>query len=196
MRRETARLRAASSGLGALTAKDEPEEAARDDRAELADAAGREGDQDEGEDGDRRARAIGREALGHAEHRLRDNGDRHQLEPMQQALACGPVKRARPIRDERHRDRRRQGEAGPGRQRAGIACAHEADGEPDLAARGPRQELAKRYQIAERPLVEPAAFQHERVAEVAQMRDRPAETGQAEFQEDAQDFERGPAVLA
>ena len=112
------------------------------------DAAGREGDQDEGENCDRRARPVGREALRHAEHRLRDDGDRDQLEAVQQPLARRAVQRARAIGEERHRDRRRQGEAGPGRERAEIAGAHEADGEPDLAARGPRQELAERTRSA------------------------------------------------
>ena len=108
---------------------------------------------------------------------------------MQKALARGPVQRARPVCDERHRDRRRQGEAGPGRERAEIACAHEADGEADLAARRSGQELAERDEIAEGPLVEPAALDDERVAEIAEMRHRPAEAGQAEFEEHAEDFE-------
>ena len=102
MRRETGSLRAAAAA-SAPPAEAEPGEAAGDDRAELADAARREGDQEEGGRWRSPARgAIGREAAGHAEHRLRDDRDRHQLEPMQQALAVrGPCKPPAPYANER-----------------------------------------------------------------------------------------------
>jgi hypothetical protein len=64
-----------------------------------------------------------------------------------------------------------------------------ANGEPGLAARRARQELAERDEIAEGPLVEPAAPHDELNAEIAEMGDRAAEAGQAELREDAQDFE-------
>ena len=50
-----------------------------------------------------------------------------------------------------------------------------------LTARRARQELAECEKIGESALVEPAALDDEGVAEIAEMRHRPAEAGQAEF---------------
>ena len=136
MRRGDGRLRAASSGLDALTAEDEPEEAARDDRADLADAAGREGDQDEGEDRDRRARAIGRRLWAMPSTACATTATATSLRPCS-SPRLRALKRARAIRDERHGDRRRQGEAGPGRQRAGIAARMRPMANPTWLLAGP-----------------------------------------------------------
>ena len=191
MRRRTAPPRAARRRFGARPAKDETEEAADDNRADLADPAGCEGHQDEGEQGDRGAGMVRRKASRHAEHRLGDDRDRGEFQPMQQPIARGPMKRSGAIGDQRHRDGRGKREAQPGRERATIARAHQANREPDLAARRAGQELAERNEIGEGAFVEPAALDDEGAPEVAQMRDGPAEARQAESEEDAQHFEGG-----
>jgi hypothetical protein len=51
----------------------------------------------------------------------------------------------------------------------------------DLAACRPGQELTKRYEIGIAGLVDPSAAHHQLIPEVAEMRDRTAERGEAEF---------------
>ena len=75
----------------------------------------------------------------------------------------------------------------PGRERARQAGAQQADRDADLAAGRAGQELAERDDIGIGCLVEPAAARDELVAEIAEMRDRAAEGGQAEPQEDEED---------
>ena len=50
---------------------------------------------------------------------------------------------------------------------------------PTWLERRPGQELAKRDEVGEGGLGEPAAPRHERGAEIAEMGDRPAEGGEA-----------------
>ncbi len=109
---------------------------------------------------------------------------------MQEAVARRPSKRARAVGEQRHRDRRGQGEPGPGRKAAEIAGAHEADRKAGLAAGGTGQELGEADEVGIGAFVEPGAPDNEFVAEIAKMRDRPAERGEAEPEKDAQDFER------
>ena len=188
--RDRRRLRAVAGFYGAvLAAQDEPERAARGDGRNLARSGRREGHQDQGEDRDRRTRLVGRKVLHHAEHGLRDDGDGDELQAMQQAIARRAFERARAETHERHGDRRGQREPGPRREAAKITGAHEADRKPCLAARRAGQELAERNEIGVSALVEPAALDDERVAEIAEMRDRPTEASQAEFQEDAENLE-------
>ena len=60
---------------------------------------------------------------------------------------------------------------------------HQAKRKANLAARGPRQKLAQSYEISEGLLVQPAAAHDEFLAEIAQMRNRTAEGGQAKPEE-------------
>ena len=73
--------------------------------------------------------------------------------------------------------------SGQGAQRAGP---HQAQREADLAGGRAGQELAQRHQIGIAGLVHPASPGNELVAEIAQMRDRPAKGRDAEFQEGAE----------
>ena len=66
-----------------------------------------------------------------------------------------------------------------------AAGARQADGEADLAARRSRQELAEPDEIGEGVFIEPPPPGDELAAEIAQMRDRPAEAGEAQPEEDA-----------
>ena len=113
------------------------------------------------------------------------------LRPCSSPSPTGPLKRALAIGEQRHGGRRRQGEPRPGSEAAKVSGAHEPDREAGLAAGRTRQKLAERNQIGIGALVEPAAPDDELTAEIAEMRDRPAETGQAELEKDTQDLERG-----
>ena len=61
---------------------------------------------------------------------------------------------------------------------------------------GPGRNCAERDQIRIGPLVEPGAADDELAAEIAEMRNRPAEAGQAELEKNAQDFERRASVAS
>ena len=126
---------------------------------------------------------------------MRDDGDRNELQAVQEPFARRASERAGAEAHQRHGDRRGQREPGPSREAAEIARAHEADRKAHLAARGAGQELAERQKIGEGALVEPASVQHERVAKVTEMCDRPAEAGQAQFEEDAKNFEGGADAI-
>ena len=115
---------------------------AENDNRDLRPCGGRKRHQDQGKDCDGRARPVGREALRHAHDRLGDNGDRHELEAVQQSLAGRPFERALGVGEQRHRHGRRQREPGPSGEAAEITRARETDGEAGLAARRTRQELA------------------------------------------------------
>ncbi len=117
------------------------------------------------------------------------------LRPWISPSPAGPLSAPLAVGDKGHRDRRRQREARPGGDAAEIAGAHEPDREPGLAAGRSGQELAKRDEIGVGGFVEPGAVDDELAAEVAEMRDRPAEAGQAELEKNAKDF-RGRTSLA
>src|SRR5690606_6563955 len=59
---------------------------------------------------------------------------------------------------------------------------------PQLAARRPRQELADRDELREPRLVQPAAPLHELRAQIAKVRHRAAERGQAQLEEGTEDL--------
>ena len=67
-----------------------------------------------------------------------------------------------------------------GREGARQAGPHDADRDPHLATGRPREELTERDEIRVRVLGEPLPLAHVLVAEVAEVRDRPAERGEAE----------------
>ena len=90
------------------------------------------------------------------ERRLRD-----QFEAMQNPYPGRPLPLGRAVSEEHQKQSRRQREACPRGQAAEIPCAHEADGEPDLAARRARQELAQCHQIRIGGFIEPAAADHD-----------------------------------
>jgi hypothetical protein len=79
--------------------------------------------------------------------------------------------------------------AGPSVPAATIAGPHEADGKSDLAAGRAGQELAQPHQIGISLFVEPAPAHDELVAEIPDMSDRPAEAGDAQSEEDKENFQ-------
>src|SRR5271166_2087336 len=89
----------------------------------------------------------------------------------------------------------RESKAGPCREPAAMACAHQADGKSDLAARGAGQELAQAHEIGIGLLVDPAAAHDELVAEIPDVSDRSAKAGDAQPEEDEQNFERRTSLL-
>ena len=109
---------------------------------------------------------------------------------MKQSDADWPTERTRAIREEHEGDGGRQRKAGPCRETAAIAGPHEADGKSDLTAGRAGQELAQRHEIGISLLVEPAPAHDELLAEIPDMSDRPAEAGDAQLEEDKENFER------
>src|SRR5262249_25160383 len=91
-----------------------------------------------------------------------------------------------PIGEQRHRDRRRQGETGPGGKRPRNAGAHETDADADLARRRPGQELAQRDEVGVGGLLKPGTARDDLGAEIAEVGDRPAERREPELEERAQ----------
>ena len=182
--------------MAACRQKASSENAPCPDRQKLVRTPRRKGRHDQREDCDRRAWPVRREVPGHAEHSLCDDGDSHELEAVQQSLPCRSGQRASAIGEDRQRDRRRQRESGPGGKSADIARPQEPDREARLAACRAWKELAEPQSVSEGALVEPAALDDELVAEIAEMRDRPAERREAELEKDAQDFERRAGAIA
>ncbi len=133
---------------------------------------------------------IRAEAAAHAPQRLRHHRDGHQLEPMQPAA----MRQRADMREQQgeggHRQRRRQGEAQPGGQRAVQTPAHQSQPDADLRTRRAGQELAQRHQIAIRLRRQPAAPLDELAAEIFQMRNRPAERGESQTQKGKEDRRR------
>ena len=84
-------------------------------------------------------------------------------------------------------------EGGDQRQCAAGAGAEQPDPESGLAGGGAGKELAEGDEVAVFAVVEPAAAFYELGAEVAEVCDRPAEGGCAEFQEDSEHLPCGPA---
>src|SRR5262249_55472397 len=76
------------------------------------------------------------------------------------------------------------------------AGAQQAGADADLARRRPRQELAERDEIDIGALVEPAAALDELGVKIAEMRDRPAERGQAELEKDREHLRPAARGLA
>jgi hypothetical protein len=66
--------------------------------------------------------------------------------------------------------------------------------EDHLAAGRAGQKLAQRHQIAISGIVQPAAYVHELLAEISQVRDRTAEGNQPEFQKGLEYLSEGTLV--
>jgi hypothetical protein len=99
-----------------------------------------------------------------------------------------PLRNAIGKRDERQR--RRQGEPDPRRQSAEPTGSAQPERHAHLAAGRPRQELAERDQVGVAAIVQPAAPLDKLAAEIAQMRDRPAERREAKPDKCSQDLQR------
>ena len=132
---------------------------------------------------------VGREVPGHAQHRLGDDRDRDELEAVQEPVARRAFQRALSIGEQRS-CAIADGSVNPAQaaRPPSRSGAHEPDREAGLAAGRPRQELPERDDIGISALVEPRPPHDELAAEVAEMRDWPAETGQAKLEKDAEDF--------
>jgi hypothetical protein len=104
------------------------------------------------------------------------------------------VRRRREDPERRQRDRRRQREPDPGRDAAEHSSPPRADRDPELAARRSGQCLGQCDEVGEGRLIEPVPLLDVFAAEIADVRDRPAERGQAEAERRAQDLEDGSAI--
>ena len=145
-------------------------------------------------DGDQELRRPARQRPRHRDHGRRDDGGRSELEPVHPTRAR-EIDVARPDRERRQDHRRRQREAEPGREPAELAGAVDADRDPDLARRRPRQEIRERNQLAELLLADPAAARDVLGPEVADVGHRAAERRQPEAKGGAKDLARGSGYL-
>jgi hypothetical protein len=109
---------------------------------------------------------------------------------VQQSCPDRAAKGARAISEQHKRRSGGQREARPRGERTEVARAHQADREPDLATGRAGEKLAQPDKIGIGVFVDPFSPDHELVAEVADMRDRAAEAGQPELEEDAEHFQR------
>ncbi len=171
------------------TAEPQAQQAAEQNGANLGDGRRAEQNDQRARRSDGRALAVRTQRARHAPDGLRDDGDRDQFEPVEQTRSGGAAESAGAVGEKHQHDRRRQGEAGPCRKRAGIAGAHQSDRKSSLARGRSRQELAERNQIDIGLFVEPAPADDELFAEIADMRNRPAKGADAELEEDPQNFE-------
>lgn len=162
-----------------------------DDRHDLAERSGQQ-QRGEGCDGwDRGALPVRGECLRHAEDGLRDDRDRHDLQPGEDAFPDGAGEQGGAGGEGEHEGRGREREGDECGQRAPVSGAVQADAEPDLARGRAGKELAQRDQVGVGAVVHPASAFHDLGAEVAQVRDRSAEGGDAEPEEDAEHLPGG-----
>ena len=144
----------------------------------------------------RSPRAIRRQAVGHAPDRLRDHGDRDQFQTVKNALGERAGEGGRTEREGEENEGRRHGEGEPRRKSAEQAvAAQDAEREADLAGSRPRQELAERDDIGVAAFAEPFPPFDEFRPEVAEMRDRPAERREAQFEEGGENLGHGARGL-
>ena len=87
-----------------------------------------------------------------------------------------------------HHDGGGHGESEPRGEGTAQPPGTEADPEPDLAAGRSGDELAKRDQVGVGSITEPPVFPDDRLAEVAEVRDRATERCQPKAQEDAENL--------
>jgi len=121
---------------------------------------------------------------------MRHHGNGRQLEAVQQRLPVGAGK-----------DRAERGEGKQeqcGRQGKGTECREctaptgpqQSDRKAELAARRSRQELAGRQHLRIARFIHPVTALDKLAMEIAQVRDRSAEAGQAKPEKHPKDFER------
>src|ERR1017187_8968136 len=113
---------------------------------------------------------------------------------MQPPHASPTAECARAVREEHEGNGGRQCEAGPRGKGTQIAGAHETNGKSDLAAGRTRQELTQPHEICVGFFVKPAAARDELFAEIPDVSNRPTKTGDAQFEERTEDFERRPCL--
>ena len=118
---------------------------------------------------------IGAEALRHAPNRLRNDGDGDDLEAVQPCNMRYVPEAADAISEGDEGERRRNCEAQPRRKSARQTGTHHAENDTDLTACRAGKELAERDNIGVGSFVEPLAALDEFGAEIAKMRDWPAE---------------------
>jgi hypothetical protein len=159
---------------------------AENDRPDLAPGGWERQNNHRGSDGNRRAIAVGRQRAHHTEHGLRHHRDRHDLQAVQPAAAERIAEPPHSIGEQHQRERRGQGEASPGGQRARVAGAKKSNRDADLGAGWTGQELRQRDEVGVGLLVEPFAALDEFGAEIAEMRDRPAERSQTKAEKNAE----------
>ncbi len=116
--------------------------------------------------------------------------------PWRMPSATGPVRAVAPSAKAKRMMRRRHGEGEPRRQPAQQAvAAQDADREADLAGSRSGQELAERNDIGIAAFAQPFPALDEFAPEVTEMRDRPAERGEAQFGEGGENFGDGACGL-
>ena len=130
----------------------------------------------------------GAKAAGHAEHRQGDNGDSRNLEAVQPPRAQHALEADKTVGEQDQGQGRWQCEPGPRSQSPHVSGARQTDCQSDLAAGRPGQELTQGNEIRVGSLLQPAPAHHELVVKISKVRHRAAEGGQAELEEDKQDF--------
>src|SRR5262249_29143491 len=111
------------------------------------------------------------------------------LEPVQPAHVSD-AEASESVRERDECDRGRQREAQPRRHAAKQPGPGDADGDADLAASWAWEELAERDEIGVGGFVQPPAPGHVLLAEVAEVRHRPAKGGQPQARGDAEHLQR------
>ncbi len=165
-----------ATNVPAVAAEPEAEQRTDGDRCDLGNRSACESNDRHRQKRDRGALPIRRKRSRHAPDRLGDHRHGDELQPVNETFRPG-------TRDgrsaERHRDEqdcRGQRESAPRRHAAREAPGpDQSDGEPGLARRRSRQELAQRHQIAVTFVRQPAPADDELLAKVAEVCDRPPE---------------------
>ena len=138
---------------------------------------------------DRGALAVGGQALGHAPDRLRDHGNRDQLQAVENPFGDRAGEGCRTEREGEENDCRRYREGEPRRQSAEQAvAAQDAEREAHLAGSRPRQELTERDDVSIAAFAEPFSPFDEFCPEVTERRDRPAERRKPQLEERGENF--------
>ena len=128
---------------------------------------------------EREAAGVGGERAAHRENRQSDDGNGNELKTLDPARARD-VRVADDERQRRHRQRGREREPDPRREPAEAAGTARPDRDPELARRRSGQEARERDELGEVALVEPGATLDVLGPEVPDVRDGPAERGDAE----------------
>ena len=177
-------------------AQPEPGYGPKRDGADLPKRSADENHDRNGRKRDGRPRSIRRQTVGHAPDRLRDHGDRDQLQAVQNPFGEGAGEGGRTEREGEENDCRRHSEGEPRRKPAEQAvAAQDAEREADLAGSRPWQELAERDDIGVAAFAEPFLPFDEFRPEVAEMRDRPAERCQSQLEEGGENLGHGARGL-
>ena len=130
---------------------------------------------------------VRREVPRHAPHRLRHDGDGDHLQAVEPS-GVRDAHRLHAVGEGHQRDGRRS--VKPSHAHAAEqARAHDAERDAHLAAGRAGQELAQRDEIGVVRLIDPAPPDDVLLAEIPEMRDRPAERREAEPRRGAKDLD-------